>query len=183
MATLKFKHFILFLISFALLIYSEFPGGALLSLLAWMQLSLLLWKQKFTAKNQMKFFILFLSLIPTYFLWGAVNSFISIYAKESHFIFVLMYGLLSFVVCFWITLFSVFSYAYAKHDDTLLEVYSNCISEIKNQKFVFMYISLLVFLISIAPIPITADYRIVIGIISAHLFLQKTALVSMFKQN
>ena len=180
MATLKLKHLILFTICLALFIYTELPGGALLSLLAWMQLSLLLWKQEFTAKNQIKFFILFLSLIPTYFLWGAVNSFISIYAKESHLVFILMYSLLSFVVCFWITLFSVFSYAYAKNDDTLLEVYSNCIAQIKNQKYVFLYVSMIVFLISISPIPVTEDYRIVLGIIAAHVFLQRQALQTVF---
>jgi hypothetical protein len=172
MATLKLKHLILYIIAFVLCVFSEIPGGALLTLFAWMQLALLLWKKDFTFKNQIKFFILFLSLVPTYFLWGAVNSFISIYAKESHFIFILMYGLLSFAVCFWITLFSVFSYAYSKSNETLFELYSVCISKIKTHKVVFLYTTLIVFLISISSLPLTEDYRIVLGIISAHAFLK-----------
>ncbi len=174
--TLKLKHLILYIASFVLLILSEIPGGALLALFAWMQLALLLWQKEFTLKNQLKFGILFLTLIPTYFLWGAVNSFVAIYAKESHFIFIIMYGLLSFIVCFWLTLFSVFSYAYSKLDETLLELYSACIAEIKTQKVVFLYTTLIVFLISISPLPLTEDYRIVLGIIAAHLFLKFSEL-------
>lgn len=181
MATLKLRHLVLFIISFLLLIFSEMPGGALLSLFAWMQLSLLLWKKEFTLKNQMKFFILFLSLLPTYFLWGAVNSFISIYAKESHFIFIGMYGLLSLVLCFWITLFSVFSYAYAKESQSIIEIYSICISKIKTEKYIFLYVCALVFLISMSPLPLTEDYRIVLGIIAAHIFLKYTDIVKTIK--
>lgn len=170
--TLKLKHLILYTITFILFILSEMPGGALLALFAWMQLALLLWQKEFTLKNQIKFFVLFLSLVPTYFLWGAVNSFISIYAQKSHFVFITMYGLLSFIVCFWLTIFSVFTYAYSKSDDTVFELYSNCIAQIKNQKVVFLYTALIVFLVSIAPIPITEDYRIILGIVTAHLFLK-----------
>ncbi len=172
MATLKLKHLILYVICFGLLIFSEIPGGALLALFSWMQLAILLWQKEFTLKNQIKYTVLFLSLVPTYFLWGAVNSFISIYAKESHFVFIIMYSLLSFGVCFWLTLFSVFVYAYSKSDDTVFELYSNCIAEIKKQKIIFLYTTLIVFLISISTLPLTEDYRIVLGIIAAHVFLK-----------
>ncbi len=181
MATLKLKHLILFVICFILLLFSEIPGAALLALFAWMQLSLLLWKKQFTFKNQIKFFILFLSLVPTYFLWGAVNSFITIYTKESHIIFICVYTLLSFAVCFWITLFSVFSYAFDKDADTLLEIYSNCIGQVKTQKYIIFYISLIVFLISFYPLPFAEDYRIVLGIIAAHVFLQRQVVLALLK--
>jgi hypothetical protein len=179
MATLKLKHLILFAICLMLFISTNFPGGALLSLFAWMQLCLLLWRQDFTARNQIKFSILFLSLVPTYFLWGAVNSFVFIYAQSSHLIFILMYGLLSFIVCFWITLFSVFSFAYAKNNDTLLEVYSKCLSHIKSEKYVFLYVSAIVFLISISSIPVAEDYKIVLGIITAHVFLRSQEIKAL----
>jgi hypothetical protein len=60
-------------------------------------------------------------------LWGAVNSFVSIYTKESHLVFILMYSLLSFILCFWITLFFLFSFAFAKEQQTLLSLLSEWI--------------------------------------------------------
>lgn len=180
MATLKLKHLILFTICFLLLVFSEIPGGSLLALFAWMQISVLLWQKEFTSKNQIKFFVLFLSLVPTFFLWGAVNSFISIYAKESHLVFTFAYGFLSFVVSFLITVFSVFSYAYSQESDTVLEVYSNCIAKIKEQKIVFLYTSLIVFCVAILPIGLSEDYRIVLGVVAAHLFLKYDHVKKLF---
>ncbi len=180
MATLKLKHLILFAICFLLLVFSEIPSGSLLALFAWMQISVLLWQKQFTTKNQIKFFVLFLSLIPTFFLWGAVNSFISIYTKESHLIFILMYGLLSFIVSFLITIFSVFSYAYSQEQDTVLEVYSNCIAKIKDHKLIFFYTSLIVFGVAILPIGLSEDYRIVLGVVAAHIFLKHEQIKKLF---
>jgi hypothetical protein len=137
-----------------------------------MQISLLLWKKQFSFKNQIKFSVLYLFLLPTYFLWGAVNSFISIYAKESHLVFIAMYGLLSFILCFWITLFSVFSFAYAKDDEPVLNHFGQTVGQIKKSKYVFLYVSMIVYLISIVSLPITEDYRIVLGIVVAHCFLK-----------
>jgi hypothetical protein len=168
MATLKLRHLILFIISFLLVVLSDLPGGAMLLLFVWMQIALILWKKPFTLKNQIKTSVLFLFLLPTFFLWGAVNSFISIYIKESHFIFMMMYSLLSFILCFWITLFSVFSFAYAKEQEPVLNLFSESVKQIKTHKNVIFYISLLVYLISILPIPIAEDYRIALGIIIGH---------------
>lgn len=168
MATLKLRHLILFLLSFALLVLSDIPGGAMLLLFVWLQIALLLWKKPFTLKNQIKFSILFLFLLPTFFLWGAVNSFVSIYTKESHLVFILMYSLLSFILCFWITLFSVFSFAYAQEQQTLLSLLSECIQQVKNHKTIVLYLSLIVYLVTILPIPLAEDYRIALGIVVAH---------------
>ncbi len=172
MATLKLKHLVLFIISFVLSIFSELPGGALLLLFVWMQIALLLWGKKFTAKNQIKFSIIFLFLLPTFFLWGAVNSFISIYTKESHLIFIVMYGLLSFILCFWITLFSVFSFAYAQDEEPILNLFTKSVRQVKNHKYVMLYVTLIVYLTSIAPAPLAEDYRIVLGVVFAHCFLK-----------
>jgi len=83
-----------------------------------------------------------------------------------------MYSLLSFILCFWITLFSVLSFAYAKENETVLNLFSESVKQIKNNKYVVLYISLVVYLISILPIPLAEDYRIALGIIIGHSILQ-----------
>ena len=182
MATLKLKHLVLFIISFFSSIFSDLPGGALFLLFVWMQMALLLWGKKFTWKNQIKFAVIFLFLLPTIFLWGAVNSFISIYTKESHLVFIAMYGLLSFVLCFWITLFSVFSFAYSKEEEPILYLFIQIVSQIKSHRFVMLYVSLIVFLIAVAPLPLAEDYRIVLGIVLAHCFLKYEKLKTAIKE-
>ncbi len=183
MATLKLRHLILFMISFVLLVLSDVPGGAMLLLFVWLQMALLLWKKLFTFKNQIKISILFLFLLPTFFLWGAVNSFISIYIKESHFIFIMMYSLLSFILCFWITLFAVFSLAFAKEEEPVLNLFSESVKQIKCHKYIILYISLIVYLTSILPIPLAEDYRIALGIIVGHSILQWDHLKSLIKSS
>lgn len=183
MATLKLRHLILFMISFILLVLSDVSGGAMLLLFVWLQIALLLWKKLFTLKNQIKTSVLFLFLLPTFFLWGAVNSFISIYIKESHFIFIIMYSLLSFILCFWITLFAVFSFAYAKEEEPVLNLFSESVKQIKSHKYVILYISLIVYLTSILPIPLAEDYRIVLGIIIGHSILKWDHLKSLIKSH
>lgn len=183
MATLKLRHLILFIISFILLVLSDLPGGAMLVLFVWLQVALLLWKKPFTLKNQIKTSVLFLFLLPTFFLWGAVNSFISIYIRESHFIFIAMYSLLSFILCFWITLFSVFSFAYAKENEPALNLFSESVKQIKDHKYVILYISLMVYATTILPIPIAEDYRIALGIIIGHSILQWDHLKILIKSH
>ena len=155
----------------------------MLLLFVWLQIALLLWKKPFTLKNQIKISFLFLFLLPTFFLWGAVNSFISIYAKESHFIFIGMYSLLSFILCFWITLFAVFSFAYAKENEPILNLFSESVKQIKNHKYLIFYISLIVYLTSILPIPLSEDYRIALGLIIGHSILQWDHLTKLIKSH
>ncbi len=181
MATLKLKHFVLFIICFILLYYAQVPGGALLALIAWLQMCIPLWNKAFTIKNQIRFFLLFLTILPTLFIYGAVNSFVSVYGKESHVLFVFMYSMLSYCLSFLITLFLVFTYAFAKEDQTLLEMFSSTIASIKNNRFLIFYTSLIVFLTAIVPRILTEDYRIALGIILAHGFLRQSELKKLFR--
>lgn len=182
MATLKLKHFVLFTVCFILLYYAQVPGGALLALAAWLQLCLLLWNKAFTVKNQIKFFLLFLALLPTLFIYGAVNSFVSVYAKESHAFFILMYALLSYCLSFLITLFLVFTYAFSTEEQTLLEIFSSTIAAIKKNKLIIFYVSSIVFLTGIVPRLLTEDYKITLGIILAHGFLRQNELKHLFRR-
>lgn len=176
MATLKLKHLLMFLVTFGLLYLAEIPAGSLIALGCWMQLSILLWHKEFTATSQKKFFYLFLSLVPACFFWGSVNSFMEIYLQEGHWVFLSMICTISFILCFWITLIGVFGYKFETNEDNLSTLYGKCIAEIKNQKKVILQISLIVFVISLIPKILSADYKIVLGLIVAHAVMRRSAL-------
>ena len=182
MATLKLKHLLLYALCFILFIFTQMPGGALISLFLWMQIALLLWQKNYNFKNQIYYFNLFLTLIPTVFVWGSVVSFIEIYSKESHVLFILAYSIVNFAFCYLFTVFGIFNYAFCLPEEPLLLSFKKCISEIKNNKLIITYVSILVFLTTLVHNLLSADYRIILGVVLAHLFLRQEDFFRAVKQ-
>lgn len=182
MATLKLRHLLLYIFCFAVLVLTQFPGGALLALFLWMQLALLLWKKNYNLKNQIHYAIHFIFLIPGLLIWGAVNSFFESYSHQNHLLFSIAYGFLSFSFCFIYTLLTVFNYAFTQPESSITQVYRTCFQKIKTHRFIIFYVSLIIFLMTIVRYFLPVDYKIVVGIITAHLFLQQDELFKIIKK-
>lgn len=182
MAILKLRHFVLYLALFVLFYITQFPTGALLSFVLWTQICILLWGKNYTTQSQIKYLVFSLSLVPSLIMLGAVTSFFQIYSTESHILFMIAYGLISFLLTFYIVLFSIFGFAYSTSEMTILEIYSTAIARIKLDKLLILYVTLIVFLISVLKNFLEIDYRISFGLIVAHLFLRQDQFFKLFKK-
>lgn len=169
MATIKSKQFALFIILYILLVIANFPGRAFILILCWMQLSILNEGLKLTWQEQKKYFFVFLSLLPLFFLWGASNAFVGIHSKNGQYFFLLMTLMLNFILCFWISLLAIFSYSFAPQSKFLLEIYKACSKGFRNNfKFVLSIVFIL-FGSTTLLLFLSEDDRMVIGLIFAHL--------------
>lgn len=173
MATLKLKHLALYFLTFLLLYFSQIPGGALLSIAAWFQMAILLWRLQYTVRNQFRIFIYFLTLIPLFLFLGSSSSFILIYLKEGSILFFMMAMLLTGILCFFTALFTVFSFKYFNAAKSIQDIYSQSISGIKNQKQILFISTLVLLILILLPIPMRQDFKISLSIILVHLYLHR----------
>lgn len=173
MATLKLKHLLLYLLAFLFLYFSQMPGGALLAIAAWMQIGILLWKLQYTTRNQGRMLIYFLTLIPLFLFLGSISSFVTIYLKETSFLFLLFATILTWIICFFVALLTIFVFQDFDRTQKIADIYGLAFSNIKNIKQKLTVSALALMLITLLPIPIQQDFKIVLAIILIHLFLHR----------
>ena len=124
MATLKFRHLILYFICFTLLYFSDFPGGALISIASWLQVCVLLWGFTYNLRTQAKVFIYFLTLIPIYFLLGSSSAFSQIYIKENSHLYFLLSCVLTYSLSLLAIIFSVLSFKLSSIENGITDLYA-----------------------------------------------------------
>lgn len=175
-ASLKRKHLILYFIMFALLIYSDIPGGALISLAAWFQMTLLIWKKEYTGKNQILTFIYFLTLIPLFIFLGSSSTFAVIYLKDYFFMQALLSLILTFILSTLVIITSVFSADYFLPESNIMAVYKNSFNKFKLNFKLSVILSLIMTLLITIPFSMRQDYKISLVVILIHLYLNQKQL-------
>lgn len=173
MATFKLKHLILYFITFAFLYFSQIPGGALLSIAAWMQVCVLLYGIPFTVNNQIRMLIYFLTLLPLFLFLGSTSSFILIYLKEGSILFLMFAASLTFIICFFVSLLLIFSFEAFKTTTTVSQIYTTIFQQIKNRKAHLALSSLILMILILLPLPIRQDFKISLSLILIHLYLRR----------
>lgn len=173
MATLKLRHLILYILAFVFLYFSQMPGAALLAIAAWMQICILLWKLQYNVRNQMRMFFYFLTLIPLFLFIGASSELIHMYLKESSILFFLFSAVLTFILCFFVVLLTVFVFRDFDRTQKITDIYVSAFNSIKNKKRKLAASATILMLISLLRIPLAQDFKIVLAIILIHLFLHR----------
>ncbi|MBC7457590.1 MAG: hypothetical protein H7235_04885, partial [Bdellovibrionaceae bacterium] len=134
MATLKLKHLLIYLVTFILLYFSDLPGGALLSIAAWLQICILLWRMDYNVKNQMTMLLYFLTLIPLFFFLGSSSDFNMNYLKEGSIIFFFLVTMMTLIISFMTVLFSIFCFKQNISNFNVTQIYTATIKSIQYQK-------------------------------------------------
>ena len=173
MATLKLKHLLLYVVTFLFLYFSGIPGGALLSLAAWLQICVLLWKMDYNAKNQVTMLLYFLTLVPLFIFLGSSSDFARIYLKEGSLIFFLFVTIMTLMVCFFTVLFAINSFKQNISNYNVSQIYTASIKAIQSQKKELALTSFSLFVLILLPIPIRQDFKIALAIILIHLYLKR----------
>jgi hypothetical protein len=173
MATLKLKHLLLYFVTFLFLYFSEIPGGALLSLAAWLQVCVLLWRMDYNAKNQVTMLLYFLTLMPLFFFLGSSSDFTKIYLKEGSLIFFFFVTIMTLIICFMTVLFSVFCFKQNISNYNVAQIYTSTIKSISSQKKELAKTSFCLFVLILLPIPIRQDFKIALALIFIHLYLKR----------
>jgi hypothetical protein len=178
MATIKIKHYVLFFLLFGIFRLTDFPGGALVAFILWMQLCILLWRKEYSFLNQKVNLAFALSLVPALLVWGAINSFFFSYSAQSHWLFSLFYGLISFALCSYLVLFSIFGFAQsgslpkASTTSAVLSIYATGVAQLRKYQSLFLWLTTLVYLLSLVPWILPVDYKITLALVVGHLALR-----------
>lgn len=149
------------------------PGGALLCIAAWMQVCILLWKMDYNVKNQVTMLLYFLTLMPLFFFLGSSSDFTKIYLKEGSLIFFLFVTIMTLIISFMTTLFSIFCFKQNISNFNVTQIYSATIKSIQTQKKELALTSFCLFLMIILPVPMRQDFKIALAIILIHLYLKR----------
>lgn len=173
MATLKLKHLLLYFVTFLFLYFSGIPGGALLSVAAWLQVCVLLWRMDYNAKNQVTMLLYFLTLMPLFFFLGSSSDFAKIYLKEGSLIFFLFVIIMTLIICFLTTLFAIFSFKQNISNYNVAQIYTAAMKSIQTQKKELALTSFCLLVLILLPIPIRQDFKISLAIILIHLYLKR----------
>jgi hypothetical protein len=173
MATLKLKHLLLYFVTFLFLYFSNIPGGALLSLAAWLQVCILLWKMDYNVKNQVTMLLYFLTLMPLYFFLGSSSDFTKIYLKEGSIIFFFFVTMMTLMISFMTVLFSIFCFKQNISNFNVAQIYTATIKSIQTQKKELALTSFCLFILIILPVPMRQDFKIALAIILIHLYLKR----------
>lgn len=177
---LKLRHLILFVISCALLIYANTPGGALLALAALMQLALLIHNIELSRRSQRAAFKLFLVSIPLFLFWGGIHAFMTIYFVEKQYLFFLMAFSVTFALCFLLCLQTIFTYSFLSSSNfELIATLQNAFNNIKVRKTGFMRSLLLLFTLSFLPW-LNTDWKLVFAVMGTHLYLNPDQVKKAF---
>lgn len=173
---LKLRHILLFIVAAAVLMLSQFPGGALLAMCALMQMNLLIYNLELTKKSQLVALKLFLISVPLFFFWGGIHSFIEIYAKEQQYIYLGMALTITLGLSFLLTLQTILPYAYLKTSNfEAITSIQNVFNEIKNKKSDFFRITLILFIFSFIPW-FRTEWKLIFATMATHLFLHRGQL-------
>jgi hypothetical protein len=180
MATLKLKHLVLYFITFLLLYFSNIPGGALLSLAAWMQICILLWRLDYNIKNQVTLLIYFLTLMPLFFFLGSSSDFAKIYLREGSILFFFFVTIMTLLISFMTVLFSIFCFKQNISNFNVSQIYTSTIKSILSQKKELAIASFCLFFLIILPVPLRQDFKISLAIILIHLYLKRKQVQQLF---
>ena len=172
---LKLRHFALFIVACSLLSWSQIAAGPLLGMAAWLQIALLLFGHKLTAKLQVSALLLFLFSVPTLFFWGAVHSFVRIYAAELQVVFLAMAATASFGLSFLLNLQISFPLLYLNQDTGLIHALQESFHQIRSQRGLYLRSTALLFLCSLFSF-ISADWSLVLSTTVTHLYLNRHRL-------
>ena len=176
MATFKLKHLLLYFVTYLFLYFSDIPGGALLSLAAWMQVCILLWRLDYNIKNQVTMLIYFLTLTPLFFFLGSSSDFTKIYLKEGSIVFFLFVTLMTLIISFITVLFSIFCFRQNISNFNVAQIYTSTIKNIRYHKKELTLTSSCLFLLILLPIPMRQDFKIILAIILIHLYQRRKYL-------
>ncbi len=182
MATFKLKHLILYFVAFIFLYFSQIQGGALLSIAAWFQVAILLWGIQYTTKNQIRVFIYFLTLVPLFLFLGSGSSFMLIYLKEGSIYFFVTAVTLTWILCYFTALFTIFSFSYFNSAKKLQDVYNQSFWNINTQKLRLFITSFVLLILIIIPLPLRQDFKISLAIILIHLYLHRKQIRLLFSR-
>jgi hypothetical protein len=180
MATLKLKHLILYFITFLLLYFSDLPGGALLSLAAWLQMCILLWRLDYNIKNQVNMLVYFLTLVPLFFFLGSTSDFTKIYLREGSMLFFFFISFMTLIICFLTVLFGIFCFKQNISNFNVSQIYTSAIKSIQHQKKELALTSICLFVLILIPIPMKQDFKISLSIILIHLYLKRKQIRDSF---
>lgn len=176
MRELSFKHYFLFIISFAMLWWSDLPGGALLIYLVWQQMGIYLWKMNLTKKSQINNFLHSLTLMPLLFFLGAISAFVHIYLTEMNGLLLSLALALQFIMTY-IFLFFGLSFFFDYDDKlSLIEVYKKNLLNLKLRKLFFLQITVFFILVFLVLQFLSPDYAIVASYVFAHIMGNKNPL-------
>lgn len=179
MATLKLRHLILYFVLFTLLYISDIPGGALLSIASWLQLSILLWKIEFTSKKQILVFMYFLTLIPLLLIDGSLVDFVKIYSLKNFqlkwFLFFVLYMFFSLLTFYLATL----NFSSLKKENNLNFVFFKPQLEIESSRIELLGLGIIFLLLPLFPIITKTDFKISLCIILTHLYLKRQNLKNL----
>ena len=175
---MKLKHLLLYTVTFLLLYFSDLPGGALLSLAAWLQMCILLWKLDYNVKNQVTMLVYFLTLIPLFFFLGSTSDFAMIYLREGSIRFFFFISLMTFIICFLTVLFGIFCFKQNISNYKVTQIYTSTIKSIQHQKKELALTSFCLFILILLPISMKQDFKISLSIILIHLYLKRKQIQS-----
>lgn len=169
MRELKIKHYSLFAASFLLLWWADIPGGSLLLILVWQQMSLYLWQTEFSKKSQIDCLVHTLTLIPMFFFLGAVASFVNIYLREFNWSLLAFAGVLHFIVAFGVLLFGISFFLDYGKEKNIAGIFLENIQQIKFRKIYFFKLTLFFLIATLLLQLLSVDYAIVAAYVLCHI--------------
>ncbi len=179
---LKSRHLLLFAIACLVLHFAQTPGGALLAIGVFLQLALLLHGFEISRRSQLGAFKIFLSCVPLLMFVGGIHSFVRIYMREGHYLFLTMASAVLLVLMLLLAFQIVFSYYFLeKNNFELIATLQDAFNSLKDRRREFFKIGILLFLFSYFPW-LESDWKLVFAVTATHLYLNrarlKTAIVN-----
>ncbi len=182
MATLKWRHLVLYFICFVLLYFSQISGAALIAIFAWFQVCLLLWKINFNLKTQLFTLGYSLFMLPIFVFTSAAFEFFRIYwfNRQGNVMISLLFFILLFLLTYFLIQLAIFNFS-IYNEKNKLDVYigitfTELFRNIKTKVFLSLtfiaLVSSLYFLNGL-------DFKIVISLVSIHLWLQRRSLMHL----
>ncbi len=177
---MKRAQVLLFLVCCVLLFVGDVFAGSLIALGLLFQLNILFEKIPLTKKSQLAALKLFLFSTPLFFFLGAIHSFVSLYFRESQWVFLLFALIITYSLFFLVNLccFSVYAYLVESHFNISL-AYQSSFMNIKNAKKGLFKQTFFLLVLSLIPI-LTSDWKIVFALTVFQLFRHRLQLKPVF---
>lgn len=171
MAIMKLRHLVLFIISCAVLILSDLPAGSLVALAVLYQLALLMNAIPLSKASQIAALKLFVFSLPTFFFWGGIHSFITIYLREGSWLHFSVATLVTLALCLIISLQTILVYKHLEDSNFLINsALQKTFNDIHKSKGPLFKTTGLLFIFSFIPW-FSTDWKLIISVTATHLYL------------
>ncbi|MBC7419154.1 MAG: hypothetical protein H7328_00365 [Bdellovibrio sp.] len=168
---MKLRHLLLFIVSCAVLILSELVAGSLIALALLFQLALLIKAIPLSKKSQFAALKIFLFCLPTFFFWGGIHSFVSIYSAEEHWLYFIMASVVTLGLCLIVSLQGIIIFDYLEESEFLIgPAFQKVFNDIQKSKGRLFKTTGLLFIFSFIPWLLT-DWKLIFSVTATLLYL------------